>query len=177
MSSTGTHGLNVVKEIIHTNNRPPPATLSKAYSRSTKAIHNSFFFARYFSCICLTMNMASVVPFPEVTPNCILSKVPLLFTFFSTSLSSRPTFITWSMNLIPQWDDNPEHPLFLCIYTQHPSLPPVLRYVTLPYNSISQIGDPTNSCRNRAFYQSISDVPPKVRLLCQMDRIAFLTSC
>src|SRR5206468_1477367 len=35
-------------------------TLSNAFSKSTKAIHSSFFLHRYLSCSCLTMNMASV---------------------------------------------------------------------------------------------------------------------
>src|SRR5271170_4750531 len=50
-----------------------PSTLSNAFSRSTKAIHKSFFFSINFSCTCLTTNIASTVPLPPVKPNCISS--------------------------------------------------------------------------------------------------------
>src|SRR5664279_1781538 len=49
----------------------PRYTLSNAFSRSTKAIHRSLFFSKNLSWICLTINIASVVPFPDLKPNCI----------------------------------------------------------------------------------------------------------
>ena len=53
-------------------------TLSKALSQSTKAIQSSLFLARYFSCSWRTMKIASVVLFPAIIPNCMLS----IFTTF-----------------------------------------------------------------------------------------------
>src|SRR5580692_9760133 len=47
-------------------------TLSNAFSKSTNAIHNSFFFSRNLSCTCLSTNIASVVPLPGLKPNCII---------------------------------------------------------------------------------------------------------
>src|SRR6266496_4724918 len=41
----------------HTTSR---GTRSKAFSKSTNAIHRSWLFVRYFSCNCLTMNIAFV---------------------------------------------------------------------------------------------------------------------
>src|SRR5664279_2918855 len=77
-------------------------TLSKAFSRSTKAIHISCFLVKNLSCICLTMKMASVVPRPGLKPNCILSICTLFLTLFSITRSR--TFITWSNNLMPRYD-------------------------------------------------------------------------
>src|SRR5664279_3844710 len=77
-------------------------TLSKAFSRSTKAIHISCFLVKNLSCICLTMKMASVVPRPGLKPNCILSICTLSLTLFSITRSR--TCITWSNNLMPRYD-------------------------------------------------------------------------
>src|SRR5206468_1237713 len=74
-------------------------TMSNAFSKSTKAIHSSFFLHRYLSCSCLTMNMASVVPLPLLKPNCIPSKHTLDLTFPSITLSN--IFIAWSNSFIP----------------------------------------------------------------------------
>ena len=52
-------------------------TLSKAFSKTTNAKSNFFFLPKYFSCNCLTKNIASVVPCPGMTPNCVSS----MFTF------------------------------------------------------------------------------------------------
>src|SRR5208282_1355933 len=77
-------------------------TLLKAFSRSTKAIQTSCFLARNFSCICRTINIASVVPLPDLKPNCI----PLICTLSLTliSITRSRTFITWSSNLIPRYE-------------------------------------------------------------------------
>ena len=56
---------------------------SKAFSKSTKAIQSSLFLAKYFSCSWRTMKIASVVLFPAIKPNCMLS----IFTTFLTLLS------------------------------------------------------------------------------------------
>src|SRR4029077_16153062 len=77
-------------------------TLSNAFSKSTNAIYNSFFLHRNFSCICLTINMASVVSLPGRNPNCCSSIVMLLLSFFSMTLSN--TFIAWSSSLIPLYE-------------------------------------------------------------------------
>src|SRR5664279_1596413 len=74
-------------------------TLSKAFSKSTKAIHRSFFLAKYFSCSCLTTNMASVVPLPAINPNCMSSTFTIRLTLPSITLSR--IFITCSSNFIP----------------------------------------------------------------------------
>ena len=42
-------------------------------SRSTNAKYNFLFLARCFSCNCLSMNIASVVPRPGMKPNCMSS--------------------------------------------------------------------------------------------------------
>src|SRR5664279_2422076 len=77
-------------------------TLSKAFSKSTKAIHRSFFFAKYFSCSCLTTNIASVVPLPAINPNCMSSTFTIRLTLPSITLSRL--FITCSSNFIPLYE-------------------------------------------------------------------------
>ena len=68
---------------------------------------------------------------------------------------------------------------FPFVYTQHPALPSVLQYNTLPYNIIAHIGDSPNPCLTGAF-QHISDVATEgpvallVALLHQMDWISHL---
>ena len=62
-------------------------TLSKALSRLRNAIHNSFFFLKYFSCSCLTMNIIAVVPIPGLNPNCISSSWTLILIRLSKTLS------------------------------------------------------------------------------------------
>ena len=46
---------------LRAHHKTSRGTLSKAFSRSTKAIQSSFFFARYFSYICLTMMVPIMV--------------------------------------------------------------------------------------------------------------------
>jgi len=48
-------------------------TLSKAFSKSTKPKYSFYPLTLKFSCICLTVKMASVVPLPFINPNCISS--------------------------------------------------------------------------------------------------------
>src|SRR5206468_3174192 len=83
-------------------------TLSNAFSKSTKAIHSSFFLHRYLSCSCLTMNMASVVPLPLLKPNCIPSKHTLDLTFPSTTPPN--ILIAWSNSFIPPQEPHPKEP-------------------------------------------------------------------
>ena len=48
-------------------------TQLKAFSKSTIAKCKFFFFAKYFSCYCLKIKMAFVVPQPGIKVNCISS--------------------------------------------------------------------------------------------------------
>ena len=59
---------------------------SYAFSISTKAIHKSFFLARYFSCHRRTL---SVVPLPAISPNLMLS----IFTLFKVAWSGDPLYL------------------------------------------------------------------------------------
>ena len=60
-----------------------PIYLPRHLSKS-KAIHWSFFFARYFSCSCRNMKiLVSVIFLSAINPNCVLS----IFTIFLTPLS------------------------------------------------------------------------------------------
>ena len=77
-------------------------TLSKAFSRSTKAIQSSLFLAKYFSCSWRTMKIASVVLFPAIKPNCILSIFTIFLTLLSMTLSR--TFMACSTNFIPLYE-------------------------------------------------------------------------
>ena len=64
-------------------------TRSNAFSRSTNAKYNFLFLARCFSCNCLRMNIASVVPRPGMKPNCMSSiEILSLMIFFYHSLHS-----------------------------------------------------------------------------------------
>ena len=62
------------------------------------------------------------------------------------------------------------------VYAQHPALPPVPRYNTLSYNSIAQIGDPSNPCLTRAFQHIRRHLRRSscLTILCQMDRVPHL---
>ena len=52
----------------------------------------------YFSCICRTVKIASVVPFPGINPNCIASI--LTFSLILLSNTRSITFIACSSNFI-----------------------------------------------------------------------------
>lgn len=57
-------------------------TLSKAFSRLTKAKYRFLFFAKKFSCNCLEMNIASEVPRPCINPNYISSSFVIFLICF-----------------------------------------------------------------------------------------------
>ena len=59
---------------------------SHAFSISTKAIHKSLFFARYFSCHRRTL---SVVPLPAISLNWMLT----IFTLFKVAWSGDPLYL------------------------------------------------------------------------------------
>ena len=63
-------------------------TRSNAFSRSTNAKYNFLFLARCFSCNCLSMNIASVVPLPGMKPNCMSSIEILSLMIFSITHDS-----------------------------------------------------------------------------------------
>ena len=71
-------------------------TRSNAFSRSTKVKYNFLFLARCLSCKlsedeyyinCLRMNIASVVPSPDMKPNCMSSMNTLSLMIFSITLN------------------------------------------------------------------------------------------
>ena len=93
--------------LIHTHiSQCPPNHLPRhpinAFSRSTKAIHSSIFFAKYFSCSWRTIKIASVVLLPAIKPNCMLSIFTIFLTLVSITLSS--TFIACSSSLMPLYE-------------------------------------------------------------------------
>src|SRR6266516_1979376 len=77
-------------------------TLSKAFSKSTKAIHNSFCLPRNFSWTCRTIKMASVFPLPGLNPNWIASIFTIFLIRASKTLSN--TFNTCSSSFIPLYE-------------------------------------------------------------------------
>src|SRR6266516_4037939 len=77
-------------------------TLSKAFSKSTKAIHNSFCLPRNFSWTWRTIKIASVVPLPGLKPNCISSIFTIFLIRVSKTLSN--TFNTCSSSFIPLYE-------------------------------------------------------------------------
>src|SRR6267154_1169949 len=98
----------------HTTSR---GTLSNAFSKSTKAIHNSFCFPRNFSWTCRTIKIASVVPFPGLNTNCISSNFTIFLTRASITLST--TFKHDQAALFLYMSCIQEHSPFL--YTHLPS--------------------------------------------------------
>ena len=59
---------------LKAHHRTSLGTLSRAFSKSTNAKYKfHFFFAKYFSCNCLKIKMAFMVPHPSIEPNCISS--------------------------------------------------------------------------------------------------------
>src|SRR6478609_9371263 len=106
---------------LNADHKTSLGTLSNAFSRSTKAIHNSLRFCRYFSCTCLTTNTASVVPLPGINPKCmssmqILPSIIFLLSLASTTLSN--TFSPCSNNFTPLYDPHSRaSPLPLYILT------------------------------------------------------------
>src|SRR5664279_158911 len=125
-------------------------TLSKAFSKSTKAIHRSFFLAKYFSCCCLTTNMASVVPLPAINPNCMSSTFTIRLTLPSITLSR--IFITCSSDFIPLYEPHSrESPLSL-INIHHPTFTPVIWYFTFLHHCIAYISHPRRAWYSRCLY-------------------------
>src|SRR6476469_1689108 len=106
---------------LNAHHKTSLGTLSNAFSKSTKAIHNSLRFCRYFSCTCLTTNTASVVPLPGINPKCmssmqILPSIIFLLSLASTTLSN--TFSPCSNNFTPLYDPHSRaSPLPLYILT------------------------------------------------------------
>src|SRR6266516_1861455 len=77
-------------------------TLSKAFSKSTKAIHNSFCLPRNFSWTWRTIKIASVVPLTGLNSNCISSIFTIFLICASKTLSN--TFNTCSSSFIPLYE-------------------------------------------------------------------------
>ena len=48
-------------------------TRSNAFPRSTNTWYNVLFFSLYFSCSCLNIKIESILDFPLIKPNCLLS--------------------------------------------------------------------------------------------------------
>ena len=69
------------------------------FSRSTKVKYKSFFFARNLSCTIWVINIAPIVPFPGMNPNCMSSMLTASLMYFSITLSK--TFMRWSSNFKP----------------------------------------------------------------------------
>ena len=74
-------------------------TLPKAFSSLTSASYWFLFFAKNFSCNCLVMNMACVVPHPGMNSSCI-SLIPFDF-LICISATGSDIFITCFENLKP----------------------------------------------------------------------------
>ena len=57
--------------------------LANTFSKSTNTRYNSLSFSRYFSCNCLRMKIASIVPLPATNPYCssLISTIFLKHTF------------------------------------------------------------------------------------------------
>jgi len=83
----------------HTHAHTSLGTLSKDYSKSTKPKHSFFPLTLKFSCICLTMKMASVVHLLFINPGCI-SYISIYCRILHPEILSM-TFIARSNNLIP----------------------------------------------------------------------------
>ena len=87
-------------------------TLSNAFSKSTKTIHRSLLFARYFSCSWQTMKIASVMLFSAMNPNCMLSILTIFLTLPSIILS-KPSLHTPTA-LCPCMSHMSLHHSYLC---------------------------------------------------------------
>jgi len=83
-------------------------TQSKAFSKSTKRKYGFFPLAVNFSCICLTIKLASVVPLPFTNPKCIAS-ISICCRILCFKILST-TFIACSNTKI----HTPLDPLSLC---------------------------------------------------------------
>src|SRR5206468_7766983 len=97
---------------LNAHHNTSDGTLSKAFSRSTKAIHNSLPLHKYFSCNWRTMKIASVVPLPGLNPNCKSSRLTLVLKRFSMILSN--TFMYDLVILSLYMIRNPVHHPYLC---------------------------------------------------------------
>src|SRR3989442_5497225 len=118
-------------------------TLSKAFSKSTNAIHSSFCLPRNFSCTCLTIKIASVVPLPGLNPNCISSVFTVFLSRASITLSN--TFNTCSLlfkQLYTSVGAAFQSIPFPFIHIHHPASPPIHRHHTAPHYFIADICHP-----------------------------------
>jgi len=77
-------------------------TLSNAFSRITKAKYSFFPLLSYFFCIHHMVKIASVVPFPDINPNCISSIFALSLILHTDTCSV--TFIAWPRSFIAVFD-------------------------------------------------------------------------
>ena len=123
------------------------STLSNAFSKSTKNILSSSFFARYFSCSWRTMKIASVVPLPAINPNCMLS----IFTM----CLNLPSITFQNLHCMLQQLYAPVWATCQCITLSfvnihHPTPTPILWHFTIFPNSITHLSHPqrTSSARS-----------------------------
>ena len=104
-------------------------TLSYAFSTSTKVMNKSLCTFMCFSCSCCMINTASVVPFPGLNQNCMLTVIRFL-SMRSTIFSN--IFIPCSNNLMPlKFPHSSESP-FACIWGQSHFSTTLLASVPLP---------------------------------------------
>ena len=89
-------------------------TLSYAFSKFTKLNNKSLCTSMYFSCSWLMINTASVVPFPELIPNCMLLAVISLRNLRSRIFSN--IFITCYSSLMPPKFPHSSESPFWCVY-------------------------------------------------------------
>ena len=93
---------NIQQPVANLHKTISLGALSKAFSKSTKAKYRCFFLLRNFFCICLRINIASVVPRPGIKPNCISSIFICLLICFSSILihQLQASAITSNQSLI-----------------------------------------------------------------------------
>ena len=123
-------------------------TRSKAFSRSTKAIHRSLFFTRCLSWSCLSMNTTSVVPLPGVNPNCISSICRVCLS--RASITRSNTFIACSSSCIRSTLQSIP---FALVHLDHVASVPIIWHLTLFHNRDAKISQPSNAIFTRSFKQ------------------------
>ena len=81
---------------LHSTSR---GTVSYAFSRSTNTMSRGLLPSLYFSHRVLMTNIASVVPTPDLKPNCQSEMVTMSLSLWSMICSQ--SFIVWLSSLIP----------------------------------------------------------------------------